>query len=156
MTDLKILPEKLAQVRDVYEQTKRELERLERELGIAPLDANPPTQVSGEDERDALEQYPVFENEFGEDLNRMARRAFELGRKGTVPASEVEKLQCDVEALGNQLSFELKNQTKWIAEAVKAERERCAKIVHDRHGNFGVKTANLILNPCPSTLGESE
>jgi len=31
--------------------------------------------------------------------------------------------------------------------AVKAERERCAKIVHERHGNFGVKTANEILNP---------
>jgi len=35
-------------------------------------------------------------------------------------------------------------QSAWDL-ATKAERERCAKIVHTRHGNFGVKTANDIL-----------
>lgn len=59
---------------------------------------------------------------------------FISGRKGMVPASEVERSKIDSYGSG-------------VIAGEITERERCAEIARDCHGCSGLQTAKAILNP---------
>lgn len=130
----------------------------------AIADANPPAH-SGDDERDA-EEWVKANNwdyqKYGDrrpdrsaygtmmnyEISDMLAWAFTEGRKGMVPAS-------DVKGLINQIQI----RDREIAEAVKAERERCAQIAAKEYGAAWSVAADriycAILNPTPKD-GEAE